>query len=122
MPKPSLDGVRLKLAEADKHLGLLGAYKIAYCGFPEQRPIVGHYEPQTGDYVFRVDGEVPPLDAGLAVSVFAHLLRSSLDNLLWQLILARGGKPRTTFGKKGTGLRPTPVSYTHLTLPTIYSV
>ena len=104
MAKPSLDGVRLKLTEADKHLDFLRAYRIEHVEMGH-RGIVGQYEPSSGDYVFRVDGKVPPPDAGVRVSIFAHLLRSSLDNLLWQLILARGGKPRTEFGKHGE--RPT---------------
>jgi hypothetical protein len=106
MAKPSLDGVRLKLAEADKNLDFLRAYRSAHVEAGRRR-IVGEYETRSGDYVFRVTGDMPPLDAGLHVSLFAHLLRSSLDNMLWQLILLRGGHPRTTFGRKGSGLRPT---------------
>ena len=104
--EPSLDGVRLKLAQADKHLDLLRAYRIEHVEI-RHPSVVGKYETSSGDYVFRVAGEPPPLNAGVEVSVLAHLFRSSLDNALWQLILRRGGTPRTTFGPKGSGLRPT---------------
>jgi hypothetical protein len=106
MAKPSLDGVRLKLVEADNHLDFLRTYQRAHVDAGDRR-IIGDYDPDTRDYVFRVSGDLPPLDAGLHVSLFAHLLRSSLDNMLWQLIRLRGGHPRTTFGPKGSGLRPT---------------
>lgn len=72
-----------------------------------QRRIVGHYDAESRDYIFCVDGDPPSLEAGVDVGAFAHLMRSAIDNLLWQLILARGGKPRTTFGPKRSGLRPT---------------
>lgn len=104
--KPSLDGVRLKLARADKHLDLLRAHRVEMVELGHRR-VVGQYEASSGDYVFRVSGDPPPPTPGVDVSLFAHLLRSSLDNLLWQLILARGGRPRTNFGPKGSGLRPT---------------
>ena len=34
-----------------------------------------------------------PPEWGIPISEFAHALRTALDNLLWQLILARGGTP-----------------------------
>lgn len=51
------------------------------------------YDPVSGDHIVRVDAEPPPLRWGLTVSQFAHLLRSSLDNILWALIEARQAVP-----------------------------
>lgn len=106
MNQPSLSGVRLKLSRADKYLDQLRAYRIERAGIHERR-IIGEYEAASREYVFRAVGHLPPLDAGVDVGVLAHLLRSSLDNMLWQLILVRGGKPRIDFGPKGSNLRPT---------------
>jgi hypothetical protein len=55
--------------------------------------VVSHYDADFGGYVFRVPGRLPPLTWGLAVGEFAYYLRSALDNLLWQLVIARGGTP-----------------------------
>lgn len=91
--KPSLDGVRLKLRSADENLaflyGQLGLFMRTEAG-----PIVGEHDRETGDYIFRVSGGAPPLDWGLLVGQYAHLLRSSLDNLLWQVIELRGATPK----------------------------
>jgi hypothetical protein len=47
----------------------------------------------TGDYVLRAAVPLPSFRIGLEVGLFAHFLRTALDNMLWQLVLARGGTP-----------------------------
>lgn len=86
----SLHGIVLKTARAHEHLAVLEAKVDSYIA---DRGIVGEFEPDTSEYVFRVSGEPPPLDWGILVGEFAHNLRSSLDNLLWALIEARGRRP-----------------------------
>jgi hypothetical protein len=58
------------------------------------RGIVGHFERDTSEYVFRLSGPPPDPRIGLIVSEFGHHLRATLDNLLWQLVLVHdGGTP-----------------------------
>ncbi len=43
--------------------------------------------------VIRVAGNLPPLNWAIPMGEFAHARRTSLDNLLWALIIRRGGTP-----------------------------
>lgn len=87
-----LAGVDLKLAEAYKRLHLLDDTTVGFRSLKRQT-LVRKVDPATGDYVFRFPGKLPPLEIGLEVGIVAHLLRSALDNMLWQLVFARGGTP-----------------------------
>ena len=90
--KPSLEGVDLKLARANEHLAFLGAERAALLE-ANRDAVVREFDPQRGDHVFRIAGQRPPLAWGVVVGEFAHALRSSLDNTIWQLILQRGRHP-----------------------------
>lgn len=92
-----LEGIRLKLRRADERLAFLDRQRIALLKRKGNR-VVGKFDPN-GDYIFRVPGRLPPLTWGLAVGEYAYYLRTALDNLLWQLVIARGGTPST--GKDG---------------------
>ena len=92
--RPGLDGVMLKIRRADECLAFLDDQRRSLLEATGNR-VVGEFETGSGDCVFRVTGE-PPLDWGIPIGEYAHALRSALDNLLWQLILARGGTPTKT--------------------------
>jgi hypothetical protein len=82
----------LKLKRADEHLAFLDEALRGHIG-DEERPILGYFDSDASEYVFRVDVEPPPEDWGTRVGEFAHNLRSALDNLVWQLALLGGGTP-----------------------------
>lgn len=90
--RPSLDGVMLKIRRGDECLDFLDGQRTALLEATGNR-VVGEFDTAAGDCVFRVDHEGPPLAWGIPIGEFAHALRGALDNLLWQLILARGGTP-----------------------------
>lgn len=93
MAHPSLAGVDLRLERADKCLDLLNRLRRDF--LTKRHEIVGYHDTEFDEYVFQVAGDPPPLRWGLVISEFAHCLRASLDNMLWQLILARTGtEPR----------------------------
>lgn len=102
----SLEGVELKIARASEHLDALGAEASAYLD-SDPYQVVG--EPQAdGDilWVCKVHRYLP-LRLSVVLGDFLHNLRSSLDHLAWQLVLANGGTPerKTTFpilSKKGS--------------------
>ncbi len=51
-------------------------------------------DPETGDEVFRFHGDLQlPPHWGVIIGETVHNLRSALDHLAWQLVLANGGKP-----------------------------
>jgi hypothetical protein len=87
----NLEGVDLKLRRADEHLDFLTDARTRFLKKP--RALTIEYETKTGDYVVRYVDAQPPAEWGVTVSELTHLLRSALDNALWQLVLLRGGKP-----------------------------
>lgn len=91
MGKPSLYGVDLKLRRADQHLALLKEAEARFLAKPRLARL--DHEPATGDYVLRYLDEQPRPEWGLSVSEFVHMLRTALDNLLYQLVELRGGSP-----------------------------
>lgn len=90
--KPSLDGVEQRIARADKYLGLIEK-KVASLSAPDSHRLIGHFERDASEYVFRIEAPEFPSDLGILVSEVAHHLRSALDNLAWELVRARGGTP-----------------------------
>ncbi|HEX3041960.1 MAG TPA: hypothetical protein VHP56_07735 [Solirubrobacterales bacterium] len=91
MPQ-GLEAVKWRLERADQHLATLYRERQAFFD-QEDRRIIGHFERDTSEYVFRVNGEPPDPRLGLIVGELGHHLRASLDNLLWQVVLFRGGSP-----------------------------
>lgn len=93
-----LKGVDLKIGRAQEHLAFLERERGRFLEGID-RSVVGHFEPEERDYVFRVASEPPPFEWGLIVGEVVHNLRSALDQMLWQLVLVRGGTPtnRTMF-------------------------
>ncbi|HVX20663.1 MAG TPA: hypothetical protein VHB02_04885 [Acidimicrobiales bacterium] len=94
MPSGNLQGIYLKLDRAREHLDALdGEIKT----FLDDHPItpVGSFDPATDCWVFRV-GEVEPLPRrwGVIAGDIAHNVRSSLDHLVAQLVIANGRTPR----------------------------
>jgi len=86
-------GIYLKLDRAKQHFDALNAEIEAYMRrFParcEAVPIDG-----IGTYSVRI-GQLSPLprDWGIKVGDCVHNARSSLDHLVWQLVIAAGGTP-----------------------------
>lgn len=91
MAAPNLDGVDLKLRRADEHLAYLNNAGTEFLNTPRTLSI--EYEAGTDEYLVSYADEQPPALWGVEVGAFAHMLRSSLDNLLYQLILLRGNVP-----------------------------
>lgn len=92
MEGPSLKGCELRLERANEHLAALDAERRAFLDEKDRR-IVGHFDSDVSEYIFRVSGTMPSQEVGILASEFAHHLRAALDNLLWQLVLLRGGAP-----------------------------
>ncbi|HEY3436014.1 MAG TPA: hypothetical protein VGK41_10215 [Solirubrobacterales bacterium] len=95
----SLKGPRLKLDRAKRHLGDL---ESVIERFFETDPYLVAVEDnsETNRREFRVVRAQPvPMDLSVIGGDAVHNLRSALDHLIWQLVLANGGKPnkRTAF-------------------------
>lgn len=93
-----LEAVDWRLERANEHLTTLNRERDAFLD-EKNRSIVGEFDRNTSEYVFRFGGKLPDPRIGIVVSEFAHHLRAALDNLVWQLVLLRGGIPtrRTEF-------------------------
>jgi hypothetical protein len=97
--KATLDGVLAKLGRAEEHLDALDARIGAYFA---RKPYasVREYDPQHGARLAGIRiTERPPADLALVIGDYLHNLRSALDHLAWQLVIASDGKPskRTEF-------------------------
>ena len=87
------DTLVLKIARANQqHATLVGEVGT----YLQNRGILGEFDTETSCYVFRFDGDPPPMSWGVAVGEIAHNLRSALDNLIWTLVETRGKKPKRT--------------------------
>jgi hypothetical protein len=89
-----LAGVRAKLRRAEEHRL---AYDEVFESYLETHPysILFEFDPETGWNVFRwvVVAEPPLEDLSLIFSDIVGNLRSTLDYLVWQLVLQGGRKP-----------------------------
>ena len=72
------------------------------------------------DAILALRGKLPNR-AGLARQMPAGAARNALDCALWDFEAKSAGTPAAQLAGLDL-LKPAPVSYTHLTLPTIYSV
>lgn len=90
-----LEAIDWRLERADKHLTTLDQKRTAFQARIDKkdRRFIGEFDSDTSEYVFRLNGKPPDPRIGLIVGEFAHQLRSTLDNLVWQLVLLRGGSP-----------------------------
>ena len=90
-----LETLDWRLERAQEHLSALNKKQVAFLARLDKkdRRIVGEFERDTSEYVFRVNCKPPDPRLGIIVSEFGHHLRATLDNLVWQLVLRRGGIP-----------------------------
>jgi len=89
----SLEGVRAKLARADEHLQELKR-EIRVWVESEAYVVRGQFEAERGEYVFRCEiREPPPARLGVIFGDAIQNLRSALDHLVWQLVIASDAQP-----------------------------
>lgn len=88
-----LVGVRAKLDRAEDHFAALTAQVSAFLD-DEPYGVKEHLDAETGGYSLSIEirKEPPPL-LSVIVGDLVHNLRSALDHLAWQLVLANGKTP-----------------------------
>lgn len=90
------DEIRLKLARAEEHLQsvmqTVGSLESAQCEMiPEESPQHKNYG------VLRINlTPKPPAALSAVIGDFLFNVRSALDHLVWQLVIANGGTPGTS--------------------------
>jgi hypothetical protein len=87
--------IRAKIERADEHVRDLAANIRSFWATPNRYAFGPEDDPQTGDKVFHIHGNdlTPPLRFSIIVGEVVHNLRSALDHLAWQLVLANGRTP-----------------------------
>ena len=109
MPHP-LDGCLAKVERGLEHLDALGT---EFQAFADGRAfgLVGDFDAPNRRVIFTVRGphDHPPR-FGVLIGDYVHNLRSALDHLVWQLVIANGETPRS--GPRGSGF---PIFDNHLT-------
>ena len=90
-----LDGCRAKIERARLHLG---EFADRVRNFTDQAPfkVRGEHHPESNEIVFVAEANDAcppiPLDLALIAGEVAHQLRSALDHLVWQLVIAHTGQ------------------------------
>jgi hypothetical protein len=87
------EGPRLKIERADEHIDNLDC---AILRFRRKNPytVIREDEPDSGDAIYRARvTATPPVYWATFAGDAAHNLRSALDLLIWQLVLANSGTP-----------------------------
>ncbi|MCZ7587694.1 MAG: hypothetical protein M5U27_02285 [Gaiella sp.] len=118
----SLNGVNLKLGRAEEHLDAIDAEIGRYIKSHPYIPVREyHPEPSRPDVVGLRIIEAPRPELALTVGDYLYNVRSALDHLAWQLVIANNGEPtnRTEFpifkdsrtyenrvGEKVSGMHP----------------
>ena len=91
---PNFEGISAKIKRAANHASSLEADMDRFC-IDIRTSIVQevHEDAEEQAWVFR--GETPnvPLDWSVRLGEILYLLRSALDHLVWQLVLANGQEP-----------------------------
>jgi hypothetical protein len=89
----SLEGPLAKLGRAHHHLECLYSEYNRSVG-PQRHDLTRYDGDEPRTYVFKAEG-LPELPAswGLIVGDFAQNLRSTLDHLVWQLVILSGAEP-----------------------------
>ncbi len=90
----SLEGVKLKIARAAEHLEELSKEVKDYLDSQPYEVVAEARQEDNPLLVCKVHRQ-PPLRLSLLLGDFLHNLRSSLDHLAWQLVLASDGTPET---------------------------
>ena len=88
-----LIGIRAKIERANNHLSDLDAACRAFCDTQEDQ-VSSSVNPNTGEltYYGPPDRDVP-MEIAIVAGDAVHNLRSALDHLAYQLVLANGNKP-----------------------------
>lgn len=91
----SLDSPLTKYHRAREHVETLRG-QLSPLSDLKSYAIASDIDSKTGDQIRRFD-HVPPMPSGIEVLIGEMLynFRSSLDNLLWQLVLSKGNTPTT---------------------------
>ena len=93
-----LEAIDWRLERADEHLAALND-ELATFANQEDRRIIGHFERDTSEYVFRFGGSCPIAVSGSSLASSATTCGPRWTIFVWQLVLLRGGSPtrRTEF-------------------------
>ncbi len=87
-----LDGIRGKIQRADEHIRNLNAEITAFLS-ENSYSTTSEPDHDARESVLRVVGPEPPLRFSVTAGEIIHQLRSSLDHLVWQLVLQNGKIP-----------------------------
>jgi hypothetical protein len=98
MPKPTLNGVRVKIERANRHISDLESEIQSYFGRNPYR-VIREIDPKTGGYIFRlhIDEDIPSCISGI-IGDIVHNLRAALDQLVSQLVIANSQQPSRRAG------------------------
>ncbi len=97
MTRPSLDGVVAKVDRAREHIKVLDDQLGASLPYQLDSDVIGmEHDPDEGQIIVTWEGISPDTRPwSIALGEVLYQLRSALDHLAWQLVLANGNRPNT---------------------------
>ena len=90
---PVLEAVDAKIERARSELRFLKADIAAFCEERARLIVREECDDDQERWVYRGDTPKAPIQWSIRAGEFAYNLRSALDHLVWQLVLANGGCP-----------------------------
>ena len=97
--KSGFSGCRERLKWIDHALRTLDEDFRVWMLENDPNPITVEYQPEADVHLFRLGSQLPPSRFGIVAGNIVHQVRATLDNLIWQLVIANGKKP--TSGSRG---------------------
>lgn len=88
----SLDGIIRKIQRADEHIRDLNARINALIEGDAYR-LASEPDTDPREHILKAFGPEPPPEFAIIAGEAIHQLRTSLDHLVWQLVVAAGGTP-----------------------------
>lgn len=95
---PTLEAIDAKIERARSELRLLKADIAALCEERARLIVREEYDDEHERWVYRGDIPKSPIQWSIRMGEFAYNLRSALDHLVWQLVLASGECPDRNTG------------------------
>ena len=99
-PKTTIDGIRTKIARAHEHCSALDDEIRSFINSKPYR-ISYEFNPENREHMWKLVTDPPTIPSRIHAIIGDALYnwRSSLDHVVWQLVLANGGQPdlRTEF-------------------------
>ncbi len=90
MPRPDFEGCRTRIKWVGHALNTLDEEFRVWMLEHDMHAVAVEYQPEPNVHVFRLRPDLPPQRFGVVAGNIVHQIRATLDNIVWQLVIANG--------------------------------